>query len=168
MVYTSLLYRRTLFGTTGSKAWRMIAEATKRCKGKHGCGRELPVSAFYRRGISGLQAYCKECCKAASSKWNTRCLYRKSCLTRSRKYGLTVQEVELLWQIPACQSCGSIFKSNFDQHFDHCHELGHVRGVICRACNTSLSGTSEVAMSRLQKCIEYLKRDIEREQARTH
>jgi hypothetical protein len=64
MVYTSLLYRRTLLCTTGSKAWRMIAEATKVCGGKHGCGRDLPLSSFrfYNKALGKRQGTCRECC----------------------------------------------------------------------------------------------------------
>jgi hypothetical protein len=145
----------------------MIAKATKRCKGKHGCGRELPVSEFYidkRHGSLGT--CCKSCDARRAHAWKLRNPDRHAINNRAQRYGLTKSEVMTLLLIPVCQSCGSHFKSDSDRHFDHCHELGHVRGVICRACNIACSGTSKVAMDRLRSCVEYLKRDIEREQAR--
>ena len=38
----------------------------KICKGKWGCGKELPLTEFYKNKSSkdGLKSYCKECSKA--------------------------------------------------------------------------------------------------------
>jgi hypothetical protein len=149
----------------------MYAEATKVCGGKHGCGRELPLSAFYKNASKkdGLGNCCKECFQKYYRE--RRAHYRHDPLTRSIKnrrsrYGLVSEEVEQFLAVPVCQSCGLPFDSSRAQKFDHCHALGHVRGVICHACNMACAGTSEAAMLRLQLCVEYLRRDIEREQAR--
>jgi len=99
MVYTSLLYRRTLFGTTGSKARRMIAEATKVCGGLHGCGRELPLSEFNVNRNGRAITYCKECGSKQRAQWridNTaRDLYRTT-KRNAVKRGLTF-ELSLQW-----------------------------------------------------------------------
>lgn len=151
----------------------MIAEATKVCGGQRGCGRELPRSAFSKNAAKkdGLNQYCKECAGRMIREWRSRYptdKWARSISVRRRKYGLTEEEVKQFVAVPVCQSCGMPFDSSQSQKFDHCHELGHVRGVICNACNIACAGTSEDAMTRLQLCIEYLRRDIEREQARTN
>lgn len=46
----------------------MIAEATKKCGGKHGCGRVLPVSEFYL-SKRGLHTYCRACDYARTRRW---------------------------------------------------------------------------------------------------
>lgn len=46
----------------------MIYEATKLCGGKHGCGRELPVSEFYCTK-KGPYSYCRACAVAAAERW---------------------------------------------------------------------------------------------------
>jgi hypothetical protein len=149
----------------------MYAEATKVCGGKKGCGLELPRSAFHKNASNndGLETYCKDCKRRIYREWRARSpgyRLRRSALERIRRYGLTNEEVQLFTEVPVCQSCGLPFDSPTAQKFDHCHELGHVRGVICHVCNLACAGTSEVALSRLQLCVEYLRRDIEREQAR--
>lgn len=151
----------------------MIAEATKVCGGMHGCGRELPLSAFGKNAGNkdGLTQYCRECANKYYREWharNTPDPLARSIKDRKHRYGITEEEVKQFTAVPVCQSCGLLFDSHTAQRFDHCHELGHVRGVICNACNIACAGTSEAAMARLQRCIEYLRRDIEREQARTH
>jgi hypothetical protein len=149
----------------------MYAEATKVCGGKIGCGRELPLSAFHKNASKkdGLEHYCKECKLRKDREYRARNPHyslHKSISTRRRRYGLTTEEVGLFAAVPVCQSCGAPFESAHSQKFDHCHELGHVRGVICHACNLACAGNSEAALARLQLCVEYLRRDIEREQAR--
>jgi hypothetical protein len=147
----------------------MYAEATKVCPGgEHGCGRELPLSAFYKDASrkDGVAPYCKECKSAINREWWARNPRDRTVDHRRSKYGLTTEEVTQLLAVPVCQSCGLPFDSTHAQKFDHCHELGHVRGVICHACNMACAGTSEAALLRLQLCVEYLRRDIEREQAR--
>jgi len=48
----------------------VIVEATKRCGGKNGCGRVLPVSAFNRdnRAKNGLRTYCRKCSAAENKR----------------------------------------------------------------------------------------------------
>jgi hypothetical protein len=65
-------------------------------------------------------------------------------------------------EIPVCQACGAEIPNSFAQKFDHCHTRGHLRGVVCCACNSACQGTSEAAIVRLQCCIAYLQRDLER------
>lgn len=47
----------------------MIAEATKLCGGKHGCGLVLPVREFSKRKDGRLQAYCRYCAGQYYRQW---------------------------------------------------------------------------------------------------
>jgi hypothetical protein len=130
----------------------MIAEATKRCKD---CGETFPLSAFYKNASKkdGAQTYCKTC----------------NCVRgRMSEYGLSRDEVLNFLAVPCCQSCGVKFEFDSDIMLDHCHDIGHVRGAICHACNMACRGGGATSIARLLGCADYLARDIEREQTRTH
>lgn len=137
----------------------MIAEARKCCSR---CREYLPLSSFYRshRCSQGRQNYCKACSRQAVDAYQSR--VGKSVVHRSVRYRLTPDEVRDLLQLPACQSCGELLPDSKSKKFDHCHTGGHFRGVICNACNMACQGTSEEAIVRLQCCIAYLQRDLER------
>ena len=53
------------------------------------------------------------------------------------------------------------FAHTGDERIDHCHENGHVRGVLCNRCNIAASGRSEEAIPRLRGLVAYLERDLE-------
>ena len=136
-------------------------DARKRCSG---CGAEKLLTDFYRssRYRDGRQIWCKSCSLQAVKKHQER--EGKSVVHRAVKYGLTRDEVRAMLAIPVCQSCGSELGDSYTLKFDHCHERGHFRGVLCHPCNMACMGRSEDAMVRLSRCIEYLRRDVEREQ----
>ena len=137
----------------------MITEARKLCGG---CGNSLPLDSFYVRSRSpdGLQSYCKACNRKAVDAYQSR--IGKSVVHRSVRYGLKPDDVRELLKLSACQSCGQQLPDSASKKFDHCHTGGHFRGVICHACNVACQGTSEEAIVRLQCCIAYLQRDLER------
>jgi hypothetical protein len=61
-----------------------------------------------------------------------------------KKYGLSLEQYGLL--LARCNGRCPICKSPFSDSIldmkpvvDHCHKTGRVRGVLCRACNRSLS-----------------------------
>ena len=140
----------------------MIAEARKRC---HQCGETLHLSSFRpnSRNKDGLCCSCVECRDYKNK--HVRSYRQKigfSVIRRAAKYGLTFGEVRAMMAIPSCQSCGASLPDSRSKKFDHCHVGGHLRGVICNACNTACQGTSEEAIVRLQCCIAYLQRDLER------
>ena len=131
------------------------------------CLEDKDVSCFYKRAksLDGLQAWCKECSLVSVKKYQKK--LGKSIVHRSVRYGLTPDEVAGLMNIPACQSCGAAFSGQFEMKFDHCHEGGHFRGILCHLCNMACAGASDDVVLRLQKCIAYCLRDKERhEQAR--
>jgi hypothetical protein len=126
------------------------------------CGLTKNTSEFHRRArsIDGLQAWCKACSHKAVSEFQKR--EGKSIVHRAAKYGLTRPEVRCFLQIPVCQACGAELTDSYAMKFDHCHEAGHFRGVLCHPCNMACQGTSPAAVERLNKCIDYLVRDMER------
>lgn len=135
--------------------------ARKRCSG---CGEEKPLTDFYRssRYRDGRQIWCKSCSLRAVKQHQAR--EGKSVVHRSAKYGLTKDEVRVMLQIPICQSCGAELGDSYSRKFDHCHETERFRGVLCHPCNMSCMGNAADAIFRLEKCIHYLRRDLEREQ----
>lgn len=66
--------------------------------------------------------------------------------TRQRKerlhklYGLTPEDVAsmIAAQNNRCAICGDIMRGPRNQHIDHDHRTGKIRGVLCCKCNTSL------------------------------
>ena len=80
---------------------------------------------------------------------------------KARHYGVEPELVRNLLAVPCCQSCGKPFQSFGHERLDHCHEAGHVRGVLCNACNISIQGNATEALIRLRRCIQYLERDAE-------
>lgn len=137
----------------------MIVEARKRCSG---CGEEKPLSGFYRdnSNASGVQSLCKACNLRSQKRHRIR--HGRGVVHRADKYGLTVGEVKLILNIPACQACGMEFVNSYAMKFDHCHAAGHFRGVLCHRCNMACVGKSQEAIPRLRACIDYLQRDLER------
>lgn len=142
----------------------MIVHATKRCSG---CKQSFPISAFHknRRMPDGLHNQCKGCrrigalgrrhkpeMKARKREWTIRWMYGADELLANR-----------LLKVPVCQSCGVEFPYTGDERIDHCHEHGHIRGVLCQRCNVAASGTSAEAIPRLRGLIAYLERDLERQ-----
>ena len=136
----------------------------KRC-GK--CQRDLPATSFYKRARAkdGLQARCKDCNLQEVKDWQRK--NGKSSLHRQSRYGLTKDEVAAFLHVPACQACGSKFESESDMRFDHCHQLGHMRGVLCHRCNITCLSDAEECVIRMEACLAYLLRDLERNREQT-
>lgn len=64
----------------------------------------------------------------------------KSCISRQmtlKKYGLSLRDffAMLSEQHGKCAVCCETLQRPL---VDHCHELGHVRGLVCAACNTMI------------------------------
>jgi hypothetical protein len=59
----------------------------------------------------------------------------------------------LLAQAGLCAVCGEQPAA----HVDHCHQKGHVRGILCFNCNGGL-GQFRDRVDILQKAIDYLER----------
>ena len=73
--------------------------------------------------------------------------YREKCVARARAYryrgyyhGLSQEEFEVIEDRAGgrCESCGDEFSDTRHRHFDHCHQTGVVRGLLCVKCNHAL------------------------------
>jgi hypothetical protein len=88
---------------------------------------------------------------------------KRRCAQIRRVYKVDATFAERLIDVPVCQSCGAEFAHLGQERIDHCHENGHVRGVLCNACNIATGGPAEVALHRLRSGVRYLERDLERQ-----
>jgi hypothetical protein len=79
----------------------------------------------------------------------------KTAAKRLKRYGMTQYQYDELLadQKFVCALCTE--KPAVD--IDHCHEGGHVRGLLCRACNLGL-GMFKDSPALLLKAIEYVSR----------
>lgn len=108
------------------------------------CGVTKPSDQFavYRSANDGLGRFCRECDNAVS---------------RARRYGIPEDRVRLMAKRPACEVCGFAFENSRQQHFDHRHSDGAVRGVLCFRCN-SIVGDGLEDPRRLLAVARYLTR----------
>ena len=77
--------------------------------------------------------YCKKC-----SRNNQKKHYVEK--GRYKKYGITRQDYQTLVdnQSGRCAICSKVLTSGRDEHIDHDHLTGNVRGVLCGGCNLAL------------------------------
>lgn len=76
------------------------------------------------------------------------------------KYGITLAQYDemVLRQGAVCAVCHGRNPDGAQLAVDHCHRLGHVRGILCRACNTAIGQMCDEP-SRLRAAVEYLEQD---------
>ena len=138
------------------------------------------------RAKDGLKHRCKECDKAKAAEyyrenrdaikskvatykaenpevvrnWN-RNRPSQSEEKRLNLYGVTAEEYQHMLDRCGgrCESCGRDpwEVSNRGPHIDHCHETGHVRGILCFRCNTGL-GHFRDSIEDLERAIDYLRK----------
>ena len=75
-----------------------------------------------------------------------------------REYGITTSQRNAM--LAAQGSCCAICRASEpgtenDWHTDHCHEHGHVRGILCHHCNVML-GHAKDNIATLEAAIRYL------------
>lgn len=81
-----------------------------------------------------------------------------------KKYNITQVDYESLKQNQnhKCKICGSevasLSRPNISFMIDHCHEKGHVRGLLCYHCNIGL-GHFKDNTEYLMNAIKYLQED---------
>jgi len=104
---------------------------------------KLRSENFYKneKAKYGYSRVCKECTRAEGRATQIKI-----------KWGLTAEEYDEIKTRP-CEICGG----NGKMVIDHCHDKGHIRGVLCSLCNTGL-GMFEDNPVRLQRAIDYLNR----------
>ena len=138
------------------------------CRGKVSCGRALPQGDFALDGKGGFRNQCRDCRNLAVNNWDKDSRQSRCDSFRLWKYGLTKQELDAWLSVPVCQvpGCNYVFRSDSDQQFDHDHESGHLRGVVCPFHNTSMRSKAKAGrdtIDDLLAMVAYLKRDLERQ-----
>lgn len=75
-----------------------------------------------------------------------------------KRYGLTPEQYQLMRdaQNDSCAVCRKKFSKT--PHVDHCHDGGHVRGLLCFNCNRAI-GHFQNDVTIIQNAIRYLKRN---------
>lgn len=76
-----------------------------------------------------------------------------------RHYGITVAEFEQILAVQGggCAICGRDGSTSPGGilHVDHCHQGGHVRGLLCANCNRAIGQLGDDA-ARLRRAADYL------------
>lgn len=117
------------------------------------CAKILPVTEFALQSNvpGGRSAVCKPCKNEYK---------RARGNLRWRQYGLTEQQYDEMVAACGgrCEICGEVPSGERPVlHIDHCHDIGVVRGLLCRGCNTAL-GHMKDDPDRLVAAAAYLRR----------
>jgi len=93
------------------------------------CGETKPLEQFRQHRGS-----CKKCCRAKGRTYETP--EQKRDYQLRTRYGITRAQYEQMYteQHGECYICSSASKL----FVDHCHDTGHVRGLLCHHCNLVL------------------------------
>jgi len=144
----------------------MSPSKTKKCPD---CGKRKVRDAFYvdRKRKDALHTYCKACCKsrakesyARSDKAERNRIHREWVRANrehiraykiAQAHGVPLDEVKALLARGECGICGAIE----GLCVDHCHRRGHLRGLLCAACNKGL-GFFRDDPALLRKATRYL------------
>ena len=95
-------------------------------------------------------------CKKCGDEYNkTRCTNCYRITKDASRFKTTFNHIVKMRNEKECQLCTLPFKDNRDQHIDHCHTSGFIRGVLCRSCNVML-GYAKDNPQRLLNAIKYL------------
>lgn len=111
---------------------------SKRCSYKR--GKKVTLATHHER--RGLDRECGLCGAEFRAKSVTAIYCSKRCFNYAHalkhKFNLTPDQYrEMLANSGGrCEACGE--KPIHTLHVDHCHESGHVRGLLCRNCNSAL------------------------------
>lgn len=155
-----------------------LSDGTKVCPK---CKTKKPVAEFHKSKstVTGYQVYCKGCQATRHDTWRRNNLpYARAAskkfridnprLAKDHKlksvYGVPLgwYETTLAAQEGKCASCGTDQAGGKgDFHVDHCHDLGHVRGLLCHNCNLGI-GYLQHSISVLEDAIRYLTRTTTR------
>ncbi len=134
---------------------------TKLC---YNCKEILTIDMFYAKkgGKYGVDACCIPCRKIIDKERYSRPEVRGRKLEQAKfyrarvKYGLSEEEyLDLLQRTKDCAICGEGFESDSDKEFDHSHETGEFRDILCQQCNLML-GYAEDNPETLLRAITYL------------
>lgn len=141
------------------------------------CQAAKPLSDYHKSKstVTGLQVYCKACGAARYDEWRRKNLKKMAedqkrrrradperfkDYERKGRYGLEPGEYAALLKAQGgvCAICGRIDSNGRGSfHVDHCHDLKHVRGLLCHGCNVSI-GHFQHDTAVLEAAINYLNR----------
>lgn len=116
------------------------------------CGDPIPEDRHGRAKFCSPE--CKK--KMQDARWRERA----PGYMRQYLYGLTPDQFAAMLadQDGRCAICGADSPGGKGGwHVDHCHDRGHVRGLLCNGCNLML-GHAQDDPARLRAAAEYLER----------
>jgi hypothetical protein len=126
----------------------MLQECTKCCITK-------PLTEFYFRKDTGrFRKDCKECKTRKVLKYQKE---EQDTYHRNRKkslYKITDDEYYRAMSLENCEICSRVLTIK-NRNFDHCHETGSFRGILCNKCNISLGGLGD-NVKGLKRALKYL------------
>ena len=114
------------------------------------CRQELPLSEFYiakKKLKSGKiketpRYICKACDRKAKRKRDKRTPDERANSHLLNTYGITLEQKRqmIVDQGCKCKICPKSISpdEHSKSHVDHCHETGHIRGVLCHNCNRGI------------------------------
>ncbi len=110
----------------------------------------------YENNKEWHKTYCKKRYATCDKKHHAEVVWKNKL---RREFGLSVDDYNLLLesQNGVCALCGKPDPDGKRLAVDHCHAEGHVRGLLCRTCNTAL-GLFEDNPDLLRKAAEYVER----------
>ena len=121
------------------------------------CSEEKTLDSFHKQpeGKLGRSAHCKACHQQgkATNKSGRRWELKN-------KYGIELEEYDRLLegQQSVCAICKQPDPAGRRLAVDHCHYLGHVRGLLCFHCNVAI-GNLKHDVELLKSAIAYLEKD---------
>lgn len=132
------------------------------------CDQRLGIINFHKRGGvrgSELRSSCKACEKIKSRSYlrANPFLARAQGLRATGAKGATKEKLKKLFARAngKCESCSKDFRKekhahkNNDYEFDHNHDTGLLRGVLCKGCNMAL-GLLEENPNYIRKLADYI------------
>lgn len=108
----------------------------------------------------GLCRPCYNTTNLAKNPEKRRTKHRRwSQIRRAKRYGLSIQQADVLALQPNCGICGRKLAEGCHtkeaRHFDHDKKTGCFRGILCQQCNRAL-GFFNDDVATLQSAINYL------------
>ncbi|MEV4438521.1 endonuclease VII domain-containing protein [Streptomyces sp. NPDC049577] len=142
----------------------MPETSLKRCSA---CREVKPISDFYmqstnptHRSYGRPQGRCKVCVRKKNSA-HQRKNYDPEKYRRWRlktEFGITAEDYDrwVAMQHGRCAICNGPPSGRWKRlHVDHCHQSGHVRGLLCQACNRGLGYLND-SPELLRRAARYL------------
>lgn len=122
------------------------------------CAVEKPMSEYHFKGKGTTRNDCKDCVAEygrgyrAANKERIRQKKREYTQAKPeikrasylrKEYGITLEDYDRMYteQGGKCMICKTEDVRNGQHkhlHIDHCHEVGHIRGLLCSRCNAGL------------------------------